>query len=85
MYKIGFYKAKEFAVQHSGKIVAGTAAGTALVGSASAMDAGSIANGTALFAAGVGVAQTEPLGSIISLFAVGIAALFFIYMVKKLR
>ncbi len=72
-------------VQNSGKIAAATGAAAAVTQNAAAMDTSAINNGTALFAAGVGVAQTEPLGTIISMFAVGIAGLFFIYMVKRLK
>lgn len=78
-------RTKTFVGKNAGKIVVGTTAIATVTSHASAMSQAEIANGSALFAAGIAVTQTEPLASIISLFAIGIGALFFIYMVKKLR
>lgn len=77
-------RVKTFGVKHSGKIAAATVAVTAMVGSAMADIATEMANGTAVVQAGIAVTQTPPLGYIVDGFAVGIGALIFVRIVRRL-
>lgn len=77
-------RAKNFAVKNSGKLVVGATALLGSAGQAVAMTAGDIQNGSAVVSAGIAVAQTEPLGSVISAIAVGIGALIFIKIIRRL-
>ncbi len=71
-------------VQHGEKLALAGAGLLATVAGAAAMDAQDITNGTAMINAGITVAQTEPLGTIISGIAVGVGALIFIKVVRRL-
>ncbi len=75
---------KTFVHNHGYKLaVAGAAIGTmATTGSASVTTA--VTNGSAILNGGIAIAQTEPLNWIIETIAVGIGAIFFVKIVRRL-
>ena len=81
-------KMQKIAVEHKNALMGAAAAAGAIasqVMTAAASSPTEVAtNGSAILTAGIAIAQTQPLGYIIETFAVGIGALFFVRVVRKL-